>query len=56
MWKSTHVDQLGVVVPVLRPPPVPEGGVLPVKVEAVEVVLPQVADGGLDERPPGKYI
>ena len=45
----THRDELGVVAPVLRSSSVPLGGVLPVQVETVKVVLPEELDGALDE-------
>ena len=48
----THHDKLGVVVPILRSSPVPERRILPVEIEAVEVVLPEELDGAPDEGSP----
>ena len=48
----THHDKLGVIVSVLRPPPIPERRILPVEIQAVEVVLPKELDGAPDEGSP----
>ena len=45
----TYDDELGVVGAVLGLAAVPEGGVLPVEVDAVKVVLPEEPERGLDE-------
>ena len=47
--RLTHLDQEGVTIPVLRMASIPKGGIFPIQVQAVELVLPEELHGAADE-------
>ena len=46
---EAYLDKQGIVSPILRQGPLPGCRVLPVEVQAVELVVADVREGGLDE-------